>query len=198
MAGFEYAVALTGGIGTGKSTVAKIFSLWGFPLIDADKIAHEVLDREHNKIEHLFGKGLSHMGKVDRKALGAIVFANGEKRLELEKFLHPLIFDEIQQRSIEEDREKKPYLIDIPLFFEKMHYPIAKSLLVYTSEEAQVKRVMKRNGFTKEETLLRISSQMDIQKKVPLASYVIDNNAEIDDLQEACEKIKKMILKDFG
>ena len=197
IAGFEYALALTGSIGTGKSSVAKIFASWGFRVIDADKIAHEVLDSQHEAIERLFGQGLSDGTKVDRKALGAIIFGDKEKRLQLEALLHPLIFDKIQKLSIDVDRYQKPYLIDIPLFFEKGNYPIAKSLVVYTKREEQLRRVMHRDNLSQEEVLLRISSQLDIEIKCQRATYLIDNNGTEDALRYNCEKIKTTILKDF-
>ena len=77
---FKYAIALTGGIATGKSTVIKLLALAGFRVIDADKIAHEVLNEEHETISKLFGKEFVNQGKVDRKILGEVVFHNRDKR----------------------------------------------------------------------------------------------------------------------
>jgi len=96
---FTYAVALTGGIATGKSTVAKIFATLGFEMIDADKVGHEVLDAQSLKIAEMFGADIVSNAKVDRKALGAIVFASKTKRESLEALLHPLIYDEIEKQA---------------------------------------------------------------------------------------------------
>ena len=195
---FECAIVLTGSIATGKSTVAAYFKRSGFVVIDADKIAHMILDKEHQHIETLFGKGLSQNQKVDRKALGSIVFNDKVKRQKLENFLHPLIFDEIKRLSSKEDILKKPYFVDIPLFFEKKRYPIARSLVVYTPKVLQLKRLMQREEYTEEEALLRINSQIDIEEKRNLASYLIDNSFDLSYLDDACKKVKNKIIKDFN
>lgn len=116
---FEYAIVLTGGIATGKSTVADYFAKEGFKIIDADRIAHDVLDGQHQKIAQMFGETFVKQGKVDRKALGAVIFADSSKRKALESLLHPLIYSEIEHRSEELDKHKVTYLVDIPLFLRR-------------------------------------------------------------------------------
>lgn len=193
---FQYAIVLTGSIATGKSSTVKLLEASGFHIIDADKIAHKILDEQHEAIAEKFGETLVHEGKVDRKALGAIVFSDTSKRKELEALLHPLIYDEIERLSIEQDRLKKPYFIDIPLFFENKRYPIERSLVVYTTEEQQLERLMQREGYTKEEALNRIHSQIPIEKKRKLATYVIDNSGTLTQLEKECERVKEEILHD--
>jgi dephospho-CoA kinase len=193
---FKYAIALTGSIATGKSsTVAKLVSL-GFHIIDADKIAHKILDEQHEAIAKLFGAGLVKEGKVDRKALGTIVFADSEKRKKLEALLHPLIYDEIERLSEEQDELGKPYFVDIPLFFEGERCPIEKALVVYTTKEKQLERLMQREGYTKEEALNRIRSQIPVKEKYKLATYVIDNSGTLTQLEKECERVKEEILND--
>lgn len=194
---FEYALALTGSISTGKSTVSKIFSSYGYTVIDADIIAHQVLDEQHKQIRKMFGEGVVDNQRVDRKALGAIVFSDKEKRKQLEALLHPLIFDKIKQLSDEEDVLEKPYLIDIPLFFEYERYPIKRTLVVYANKETQLKRLIQRDGFSKKEALSRMETQYDIEEKRKRATYVIENNGNLDTLQEECEKVKEAIVGDF-
>ena len=194
---FNYAVVLTGGIATGKSTVAKIFKEFGFKIIDADKIAHEILDKSQDKIIELFGKEYVVDGKVDRKALGRLIFANKDKKLKLENLLHPLIFSEIENQSIELDIEKKPYLVDIPLFFESNRYPIKRSIVVYIPKELQLQRLMKRDGIiTKEEALQRINSQLPIEQKRQRATYIIDNQKDLETLQQECVILKDRIIRE--
>ena len=194
---FNYAIALTGSIATGKSTVAKFFSLFGFTIIDADSVSHVVLDKQHKEIEKMFGQGLSKNGKVDRKALGAIVFADKRKRKKLEALLHPLIFNEIKRRAIEEDEFYKPYFVDIPLFFENERYPIAKSLVVYTPKKDQIKRLMQRDGYNEKEATSRVEIQLDVEEKRKRATYVIDNSSDLNQLKHECERVKDIILGDF-
>ncbi len=195
---FEYAVALTGGIATGKSSATMLLSLYGFRFIDADKIAHTMLDQHSEKIAALFGLEYVVDAKVDRIKLGALVFANPSKRKALESLLHPLIYDEIARQSEEQDRFGKPYIIDIPLFFEGNRYPIEKSIVIYTSKAKQLERLMKRDGFDEEEALRRIESQMDIEEKRQRATYVIDNSGDLKQLQRECDRVKDEILLAFS
>ena len=195
---FKYAIALTGGIATGKSSATIILSLYGFRFIDADKIAHQILDQQHMAIAEMFGSDLVFDNKVDRKSLGSIVFADSAKRKILESFLHPLIYDEIERQAHMEEQFQKPYIIDIPLFFEGGRYPIEKSLVVYTTREQQLQRLMQRDKYNQTEASNRIDSQMSIEEKRKKATYIIDNSGDLKQLQHECERTKEAILKDFS
>ncbi|EDZ63210.1 dephospho-CoA kinase [Sulfurimonas gotlandica GD1] len=184
---FEYAIALTGGIATGKSTVASLLALNGMRVIDADSISHEILDASISWVKETFGDSYLNGSKVDRAKLGSLVFSNDEQKKILEDFLHPKIRDEIEKRSIKQDTFKFPYLIDIPLFFEKGSYDIKESVVVYTPAEIQLERFMKRNGYSEEESLKRISSQMPIDDKKDRATWVIDNSKNLKHLQQEVE-----------
>jgi len=190
---FEYAIALTGGIATGKSTVASLLGLNGLRIIDADTIAHRILDENSFWIAERFGQEFVKNGKVDRPAVGKIVFADPEAKKELESFLHPKIRAAIEEQSEKQDRLKYPYLIDIPLFFETSSYPIQNSVVVYTPKALQLERFMKRNGFSQEESLRRIESQMDIEEKKARATWVIDNSSNLKHLQKECEHFVETI-----
>ncbi|MCT7589520.1 dephospho-CoA kinase [Aliarcobacter butzleri] len=186
---FKNAIALTGGISTGKSTVCNLLKLHGFLTIDADKIAHKLLDENSSKIEEMFGKEYVENGKVLRKELGKIIFSNEENKLKLEALLHPLIKEEIIKESKIYEEQNKPYFVDIPLFFEKMHYPISKSLVIYTPKELQIQRLMKRDNIDEKEAKLKISNQMDIEEKRKLANIVIDNSKDLKHLQNEIERV---------
>ena len=116
------------------------------------------------------------------------------KRKALEDLLHPLIYDEIEQRSLVLDKKKKPYLVDIPLFFEGGRYPIEKSIVVYATKEQQLQRLMERNGYTQEEAQSRIDTQIPVEDKRKKASYVIDNSGTLTQLKAECERVTKEIL----
>jgi dephospho-CoA kinase len=186
---FKNAIALTGGISTGKSTVCNLFKLHGFLTIDADLIAHRLLDENSNKISTMFGDKYVENGKVLRKELGKIIFSNEENKVKLEALLHPLIKEEIIKESRIFEEQNKPYFVDIPLFFEKMHYPISKSLVIYTPKDIQVQRLMKRDNIDENEAKLKISNQMDIEEKKKLADMVIDNSQNLKHLQAEVERI---------
>ncbi len=197
---FEHAVVLTGGIATGKSTVASLMALYGFRLIDADRVAHEVLDRMAPRIAERFGSAyLTPEGRVDRKALGSRVFADPAERRALEGIVHPPIREEIARLAEEQERFAKPYLIDIPLFFERPEgYPISRSVVVYAPRELQLERLMKREGYSREEALRRIEAQMDIEEKRRRATWAIDNSGDLAHLAAECERVKSEILQDFA
>ena len=191
---FKNAIVLTGGIATGKSTVANLFMLHGFLTIDADKIAHKILDKNSSKIAQLFGDKYVHENKVIRKELGNLIFNNKTEKEKLENFIHPLIKEDIIEEAKIFEQNNKPYLIDIPLFFENRNYDIKKSITVYTSKDIQIQRLIKRDNSTKEEALARINNQMDIEEKKKLATYVIDNTGSLNDLITEVDKLKKELL----
>ena len=198
MLAFKYAIVLTGGIATGKSTVAKIFKAYGFEIIDADKIAHEMLDLYYEKIAELFGAEYVENKKVVRKKLGTLIFSDKKEKKRLETLLHPLIFDEIERQSLALDEKKEPYLVDIPLFFETNRYPIEKSIVVYVPQELQLTRLMNRDKSNNKEAQARIDSQIDIEEKKQKATYLIDNQGDLKTLQLFCDKVKSNIKNSYN
>lgn len=192
---YEYAIALTGGIATGKSTVASLLTLNGMRIIDADTISHEILDASYGWVRENFGEEFVDGVRVNRTKLGTLIFSDKEAKKKLEDFLHPKIRAEIEQRSIKQDGFKFPYLIDIPLFFENGGYDIKESVVVYVPKELQLERFIKRNGYSKEESLRRIESQMDIEEKAKRATWVIDNSGDLKHLQKECEEFVEKIKK---
>jgi dephospho-CoA kinase len=193
---FNYAFALTGGIATGKSTVLEQLKLSGFRIIDADQISHDVIDEQSSKIEEMFGKEFVKDSKVDRKALGAVIFVDKAKRKQLEKLLHPIIYRNIKEKADKLDRRGEPYIVDIPLFYENGNYAIANVIVVYAPREKQIQRVMKRDNFSKKEAILRIDSQLDIEQKKDNALYVIDNSSNLKHLEVEVNRVKEEILGD--
>ena len=195
---YKYAIALTGSIATGKSTVASLLALNGMRVIDADTISHEILDASTEWIRETFGNEYLLGTKVNRAKLGEYIFSHAQAKEILEEYLHPKIKSEIQKRSEKQDSFKFPYLIDIPLFFENGNYDIQESVVVYTPKEIQLERFMKRNGYSKEESLKRIASQLPIDAKKERATWVIDNSKNLKHLQNEVEnfveKIKEIYL----
>lgn len=194
---FKYAVALTGSIATGKSTVVKILAKQGFEFIDADTIAHNILNEEHASVSTLFGEHLVSEDIVDRKALGDIVFSDEKKRKQLEDILHPLIYLRIEKLSTALDKQKRPYFVDIPLFFEGNRYPIEKTLVVYTPPNKQLLRLMKRDDTSSQKAQKRIALQLSIEEKRKKADYVIDNSGTLIALEQECSRVKEEILGDY-
>ena len=192
---FQNAIVLTGGIATGKSTVSSLMALSGFRIIDADKIAHSVLDDSIEEIVRVFGERFIADGRVDRKELGRVVFADTQKRKELEKIVHPKIKAEIETQAKKQEALGKPYLIDIPLFFEREGvYDIEKTIVVYAPKEVQLERLIKREGLSETEAKQRINAQLPIESKREKATFLIDNSKDLHHLQNECERVKKEIL----
>ena len=195
---FKYAIALTGGIATGKSTVCNILKLYGFSIIDADKIAHKVLEEQKKTISTLFGKEYIKDNKVDRKKLAKLIFSNKEAKKSLEKLLHPLIKERITKESIKLEKYQVPYIMDIPLFFETKNYPIKRVMVVYAPKEIQLKRLMKREGLDEVKAKKRISSQIDIEEKKKLATFIIDNSKDLKHLQKEIEKFIQKVENEYS
>jgi len=191
---FEHAVVLTGGIATGKSTVAGIFKGYGFEIIDADKIAHEMLDLHHDEIAQLFGAEYVKDSKVIRKKLGSLIFGNVGEKKRLEALMHPLIYNEIERQAKKEDLKEKPYLVDIPLFYETSRYPIKDVIVVYVPAELQLERLIQRDNSSKKDAMERIATQMSIEEKKQKATHLIDNRGNLKELQRACDRVKEILI----
>lgn len=188
---YQYAIVITGGIAVGKSTVKSLLYLNGYRCIDADLIAHKILDESYKDISVMFGREYvddkQNPPIVNRKKLGQLVFLDIKKKLELEQFIHPKINEEIQRLALIEEKREFTYFIDIPLFFETKNYEIKKSLLVYAPKETQLIRLMKRDKIDKTQALARINAQMDIEQKRKLATYIVDNSKDLKHLQHECD-----------
>lgn len=194
-----HVIILTGGIATGKSTVAKYLSQ-KYPIVDTDLIARQIVEPNTiglAKIEEIFGKKVIQSdGTLNRAALGDIVFSDDKMRQKLNEITHPLIHQETK-RQIELYRSQNQPLviIDIPLFFEVGgSYSHNAVWLVYCNEAEQKRRLMARNQYTQLEADQRISSQMPIDDKVPLADIVIDNSGTIEETYQQIDVALKDVL----
>jgi dephospho-CoA kinase len=185
---------LTGGIASGKSSVCKILLENGFSIIDADKIAHKILDKKAAEISDTFGGEFVENGRVKRRELGGLIFNDKRKREALERILHEDIYKAIQTKAAYLKRQKKPFIVDIPLFFEKSGiYKSALTAVVYAPKEEQIKRLTQRDGLKKEEVKARIAAQLDIEQKRAMADVVIDNSKDSAHLQKEVEKFIKIL-----
>jgi len=190
---YEYAIVLTGGIATGKSTVSSLLKAQDFEVIDADMIAKEILLLHVKEVKALFGDLVIVDGKIDRKALGCLIFNDKTEREKLNVFLHPLIREEIFRRSEVLEKKKQPYIIDIPLYFESDGYDCKIVVVVYAPIEVQRKRLMSRENFTKEEAQKRIDAQISIEDKRVKADFLINNSFDLKFLESEIEKFLKFI-----
>jgi len=193
---------LTGGIATGKSTVARMLVDRGALLIDLDELAHEVEapgGEVWTRIVRRFGEGiLSADGTIDRRKLGAIVFADPEKLKLLNGIVHPAVFDKWKER-LREIREKAPravVLSAIPLLIEAgMTGMVDLVVLVYIPREKQVERLMQRDGYSRDEAMMRISSQMPIEEKLSHADLIIPNEGGVEETERTLDGIWEELRK---
>lgn len=182
-------IGLTGGIASGKSTVLHYFKNKQIPFIDADIVAREVVAPGTEglaDIERLFGSTvINDDGTLNREALGAIVFHDPKERERLNTSIHGFIRNRIEELTRQFESQGVPVLIyDIPLLIEGKWYEILDTIwLVYVTPEVQLYRLMDRNGFTREEALARIDSQMPIDEKRQYADIIIDNTGDFASLQ---------------
>ena len=186
-----YRIGLTGSIATGKSTVTNMLKELGAFVIDCDKTARDVVapgTRGLAKIEEVFGKdAVAADGSMDRVYIGDLVFRNPGMKKRLENILFPLIFEALDEELLRLEREGATPVVflDMPLLYEvKYDSYVDEVWLVCVPFEVQLSRLMKRNGYTKEEALLRIHSQISVDKKKSLAQQVIDNSGTLEDTKE--------------
>ena len=190
-----FKIGLTGGIASGKSTVLTYFKDKGIPYIDADIVAREVVEPGTKGLEAIvaiFGTDVLHDdGTLNREALGAIIFHNENKRQQLNGCLKEHIQNRIMELTAHYEALHIPVLLyDIPLLIEGEWYTMMDEVwLVYVNESTQIERLMNRNGFTKEDALARIKSQMRLDDKRTYADVIIDNNGTPLDLKEQLDTI---------
>ncbi|CRF40923.1 dephospho-CoA kinase [Helicobacter ailurogastricus] len=186
----KHAFVLTGGIGTGKSTVASLLALHGYAILDADKSTHALLEKHAKELIKIFGEGISQNGQIVRKKLGTLVFGDPAKRATLEAFLHPKIRLDLLQQAHALETAKKPYFLDIPLYFEiegQKSYGISQIILVYAPREVQMQRIAKRDHLSQAQILARLNAQINIELKRTLSPYILDNSKDLKHLQTQVE-----------
>jgi dephospho-CoA kinase len=176
-------IGLTGGIATGKSTVAKLLMEHGASLIDLDAIAREVVHPGQPsllRIAEQFGQAiLQEDGTLDRKRLGSIIFADPAQRKALEAIIHPAIRAVMKARMDDHERrcQDKLVVVDVPLLYESgLEAYFQEIMVVYVPKEIQLQRLIQRDKLTEEEAQRRLNAQMDIEEKRNKADIVIDNS----------------------
>jgi dephospho-CoA kinase len=184
----KYLVGLTGGIGSGKSTIANSFKRLGVKVVDADQAARAVVAPDSNALKeiitHFADEQLLVNGQLNRAALRQIVFNNPEQKNWLEKLLHPLIGDWISMQL--EQPTSSPYIIlESPLLFETDQYKrVDISLVVDLPSEQQKDRASNRDGVSLDQIQSIIESQMSRQEKNALADYIFDNSLAIESIDK--------------
>lgn len=178
-------IGLTGGVATGKSTVARMFQRCGAVVIDADELARTAVQPGKpawRAIVRRFGTSVLHNDKtINRQALGRIVFQNRTKLRHLERIIHPRVARE-QRRLTKQAAKSDPNVVviyDVPLLFEAgIDKRVDKIIVVSADQKNQIARLKRRDGLSRAEALRRIRSQMPLSTKRPRADYVLDGTKE--------------------
>ncbi|MFW5879732.1 MAG: dephospho-CoA kinase [bacterium] len=185
-------VGLTGGIVSGKTTVAQIFKRLGAKIVDLDAIARQIVKPQHEawkKIVQNFGvEILKENQEINRKKLAKIVFSNQEKLNLLNQITHPIIIEVMKKQLNQisnQATEDVICIIDAPLLFEAhIEHMMDKIIVVYINKKEQINRLLQREGLSKDEAIKRIRAQTPIEDKVLLADYVIDNSFSVEQTKE--------------
>lgn len=198
-------IGLTGGIASGKSTVSSMLKAHGAYIIDADKIAREIVEPGSpvlSRIVECFGKDmLNAEGKLNRKALGNIVFNNPDKLKLLNKITHPEIWRLIKEKIdfISKNADKSIVVVDAAVLLEAgMDVLVDEVWLVCVNEDKQIKRLMDRDHLTAGEAEARIRSQMPVDEKKKYSDRIIDNNGDLEYTKEQVEKLWRHIKNTGG
>ncbi|RME14717.1 MAG: dephospho-CoA kinase [Bdellovibrio sp.] len=191
-------IGLTGGIASGKSTVAQILREEGVSVIDADLLARQVVrpgSLGYKEVCEAFGSDiLDKNGEIDRRKLGQEVFTSPQKKALLESILHPKIEElrELEKKKLEQQGVFWAFY-DVPLLFEKKMEPLFEAILVvYAKKDQQIER-LKKKGFSEQEALQRIQNQMRLEDKILKTKYVIDNTGDF----KALRKNTLMVLREL-
>ncbi len=187
-------IGLTGGIASGKSTVAQILQNLGVTVVDADELAHLVLRPGEEAMEEVrasFPEAFDRAGGLDRTELARIVFEDGERREILNAIVHPRV-RALMRRAVAEAarRGEKAVVLDVPLLIEGgLYRQVDEVWLVAVDGETQIARLMERNGLGRDEALLRIRAQMPLERKREFADVVIENEASLEDLRQKVRRL---------
>lgn len=191
-------IGLTGCIGTGKSTVARMLQKRGIPVICADSLAYEATAPGKPALAQItksFGKELlNKSGALNRLALAKIVFSSPLARKKLNRIVHPFVIREMKREIAQlKKRGKKLLVLDIPLLYEeKLNRLCNMVIVVYTPEKAALNRLLKRKGIATGDARRRMNAQISIEKKKKWADIVIDNSGSLENTQRQVEDWLKL------
>ncbi len=187
-------IGLTGGIATGKSTVAALLEVHGFKIVDADLASRKAVEKGSvglRQIQEQFGEeAINEDGEMDRAYIAQQVFYDDEKRKQLNQIVHPIVRELMQKERDHYLAEGRDVVMDIPLLYENgLEDTVDEVWLVYASEPIQIDRLMERNQLSIDDAKARIYSQISIDKKSRMADVVIDNLGSKLELKQNLEQL---------
>lgn len=194
-------IGLTGGIASGKSTVSRALQDLGAIVIDADEVAHTIIEPGkpawEDIVEHFGSEVLNPDQTIDREKLGAIVFNDPARLQVLNQITHPRVGEQFKQmiKNIKSQQSDAVLFIEVPLLYETHMDRICDEVwVVWVDEETQIQRLMKRDGLSREDALKRIDAQMSLDEKAKRADVVIDNRFSIEETIETATRYYNNII----
>lgn len=184
-------VGLTGGIGSGKTTVSRVFRNLGVPIFNSDLVARDIVNtntKAINAIKKTFGDAIYQNGELDRKALAEVVFNQPEELKKLNNIVHPFVAENFEKWC--NQHESAPYIIkEAAILFESgVHQNLDRIIVVYTNKEERIRRVTTRDNSTRQEVESRMKNQWDDGTRNKLADFIIIN----DDLEKVLPQVMEL------
>jgi dephospho-CoA kinase len=193
-----FIIGMTGGIGSGKSEALKIFESLNIKVIDLDKISKEITETNHQAIKDIksaFGNVFDKDNRLDRKKLRELIFSDKNKKINLEKILHPKILEEVKKK-LNALSDESYVVIDIPLLFETNQYTslISRSLVIDCEVNDQIERVKKRDGIDTSIIQSIMDQQIDRRSRIEKGDDIVLNDGSIEKLTESIKALHKKYL----
>ena len=192
-------IGLTGGIGSGKSTVSQFLAELGAVIIDADKVGHQAFKPEteawHDVVATFGREILTPGGEIDRKKLGAIVFGDPESLAKLNQIMHPRMY-QMMKAQIEEYRRQgvAVVVLEAAILIEANWMPLVDEVWITVAPEAAVlERVKKQRGLAEEQTSARIRSQLSSEERIKHADVVINNDRDLDEVKAKVKELRERL-----
>ncbi|WP_408954979.1 dephospho-CoA kinase [Natroniella sp. ANB-PHB2] len=187
-------IGLTGGIASGKSTVANYLKELGAIVLDADKIAHRLMEPQQEvwqRVVKYFGEDiLLPNNQINRDKLGEIIFNDSNAKEKLDQLTHPIIIREIKERLKKLEQKNEIVIVEVPLLIEAGMIDLFEQVwLVYVPKQVQVERLMARNDFDYQAAVARVESQMPLAEKKAYADIIIDNNVTKKELKKELRQL---------
>lgn len=199
-------VGLTGGIASGKSTVAEMFRGFGVTVVDADELAREIVQPGEPALEEIaerFGDEVIDEGRLDREVLGDVIFEDEDARRDLEAITHPRIARRMRHRADRARQSGESWMIyDAALIVENnLHRGLDALVVVAAATETQIERLMARDDLGRDEAASRIDAQMPLEQKLAVADYVVDNDGSLEATRRQVERLHTVLdegIRRFG